>query len=346
MTLYNSINTGSFLQAYSLKKYLERQGYEVFFFKNKARKPFLDLFFVIMKNIIIFRFKKAKFVYQKYKAFKKCLKEFKITTKIKEDDVVIYGSDEIWNIKRDNIKKYKYFFGCPTYKSLSFSPSINRSTKEDFFNYPKIIDSLKSINFISVRDFHSKRELESLLSREIQVTTDPTMLIDLRKEKGRKDGEKNLKDKFILLYSYPNNFKDRQIKALIKFAEDNDLKIISCNHLFSWCHQSIAASPFEVLDLFEKAEYVVTDTFHGTVFSLIFQKKFVTYASDNVKIYELVEQFGCESAIIDVNTDFKKLITNKLNYELISRNIEEYSKTSKKYLRESIGVLVNEKNLN
>lgn len=343
--LYNSINSGSYLQAYSLKTYLESLGYDVFFFKNKARKPFLDLFFVILKSIVLFKFKNANFAYKKYRKFKKNQKVFKITSRINREDIVIYGSDEIWNIKRDNIKKYEYFFGNPAYNSLSFSPSINRSTKDDFANYPQLVENLKSIKFVSVRDYHSKKELEPLLSKNIQVTTDPTMLINFKKEGVSKNVNNIIKEKYILLYSYPNHFKNIQIESLRSFAENNNLKIVSSNHLFDWCDESIPTSPFELLELFKNAEYVVTDTFHGTVFSLLFKKKFVTYASDNIKIHELVKQFGCECTIIKTNSDFKELIKNQLDYEQISGKIKEKSHASQKFLKESLGALLNEKNI-
>ena len=157
------------------------------------------------------------------------------------------------------------------------------------------------------------------------------MLINFKKEGVSKNVNNIIKEKYILLYSYPNHFKNIQIESLRSFAENNNLKIVSSNHLFDWCDESIPTSPFELLELFKNAEYVVTDTFHGTVFSLLFKKKFVTYASDNIKIHELVKQFGCECTIIKTNSDFKELIKNQLDYEQISGKIKEKSHASQNF---------------
>lgn len=81
--------------------------------------------------------------------------------------------------------------------------------------------------------------------------------------------------------------------------------MISIGHYFSWCDEVVIPTPFEVLAYFKGASYIITDTFHGSVFSIKFNKEFCTIVRDmnSNKLVSLLKQFGLENRIV---TDMNK----------------------------------------
>ena len=75
--------------------------------------------------------------------------------------------------------------------------------------------------------------------------------------------------------------------------------MISIGHYFSWCDEVVIPTPFEVLAYFKGASYIITDTFHGSVFSIKFNKEFCTIVRDmnSNKLVSLLKQFGLENRI-------------------------------------------------
>ena len=77
----------------------------------------------------------------------------------------------------------------------------------------------------------------------------------------------------MIVYAYGTRIrKIEEIQAIKKFARKHKLKIIALEGVQNWCDDYIVADPFRMLDYFYYAEYVVTDTFHGTIFSIINRK--------------------------------------------------------------------------
>ena len=99
-------------------------------------------------------------------------------------------------------------------------------------------------------------------------------------------------DKYLLVYTY--SFDADKIKRTKEFAKQKGLKIVAVGNKFDWCDFSLPASPFEVLGLFMNAEYVVTDTFHGTALSIHFHRQFCSFADGKEKILELIKEFHLE----------------------------------------------------
>ena len=85
------------------------------------------------------------------------------------------------------------------------------------------------------------------------------------------------KDKYMIVYTYPERITNvKEITAIKQFARDKGLKLISIGHYFPWCDEVVVPTPFEVLAYFRDADYIVTDTFHGSIFSIKHNKPFGT----------------------------------------------------------------------
>lgn len=339
VTVYDSLNYGSFFQAYALQKELSK--YEstdyLDIHHQSIRKETLNY---AIKKIIKLKFKDANLAVKKYLIFKNEQKRF-VTTNIndiKNDnlDLFVFGSDEIWNISRDKIKKSKEFFGAgiKSKRKFSYAPSINTTTLEQIQKNEYIKDELNEFIEISVRDTYSKNIISKFLNRDIKVVCDPTLL--LQKEDFKNIQVNMKKNNYILLYTYGKMLNNDVIRKIKMFARENGLKIISIGKYFSFCDECIAASPKEFLGYIDNAKYVFTDTFHGTIFSIIYEKNFLVFPCGNIKVEEILKQFDLLNRMIsyDKNYELEYIVNNKINYLSVNKIKEKMRNNSKEYIKD------------
>ncbi len=148
---------------------------------------------------------------------------------------------------------------------------IKEKNAEEF-----IKNGINNLKDISVRDENSKNIIETLSDRKAILVCDPVILYGYIKEK--ENFNKKFNEKYILVYSYDNNMnKENEINNIKNFAKEHDCKIYSVGFYHEWCDKNINCDPIELLEYIRNAEYVLTDTFHGTVMSLIMNTQFVGF---------------------------------------------------------------------
>ena len=179
----------------------------------------------------------------------------------------------------------------------------------------------------------------SVTGKDVQVVLDPTLLIS--REFYRKCMEPvRIENPFILVYSYGTNKIDRRIIAnMVQYARDKNLMLVSVMGYADWCDYHIGASPFEVLTYFDKAEFIITDTFHGTLFSLIFEKDFIVPAITSRKLDEVLRLFHVKERVIQKPDEMEKIISEHIDYGLMHSVLGEKIKESTAFLD---GVLKND----
>ena len=106
----------------------------------------------------------------------------------------------------------------------------------------------------------------------------------------------------------------------------------------SWCDTTYLPIPFELLGIFRDADYVVTDTFHGTVFSLKYQKPFVTFVreSNKQKLIDLLETFSLTNRIVSDTSKLAKQLKEKLNREAIQTTIARGIRKTESYFEHNL----------
>ena len=147
------------------------------------------------------------------------------------------------------------------------------------------------------------------------------------------------KSDYIIVYSYPGRISDKkEIAAIQAFANQKGLRLLSIGHYFPWCDDVVVPTPFEVLSWFRDAAYVVTDTFHGSVFSIKYNKKFCTIVREmnNQKLTYLLNQFGLENRIVSNLPDLENIIEPEIDYVPVNEKITLETARSKKYLKENL----------
>ena len=114
--------------------------------------------------------------------------------------------------------------------------------------------------------------------------------------------------------------------------------MISIGHYFSWCDEVVIPTPFEVLAYFKGASYIITDTFHGSVFSIKFNKEFCTIVRDmnSNKLVSLLKQFGLENRIVTDMNKMQKILENPIDYAGVNKIIMEETKRSITSLTQNI----------
>jgi hypothetical protein len=244
----------------------------------------------------------------------------------------LVGSDQVWNSEALYIDPFYYLRFAPKSKRISFSASFGR----DFipkYNQNIIASYLREFSFITVREKSAFLIFDELRHHNFPTPKrilDPTLLIS--KEKWNILFNLNRfkqRENFILLYflSMPNEIL---INKIVSFAKTNKFKIIVIRNdiLRNKFNSSfVDAGPIEFLSLVMQSEYVFTDSFHGTAFSINFNIQFFTFSRSDIgstkqetRIFSLLEELGLLKRLN--NFDFANIscilfekINNVLSYE-------------------------------
>ena len=292
--------------------------------KNRGYHGFKILIYLILKlpNEIrkYFLFKKAR---NKYLNMTKKFRSFDNNDRYFNNSILCSGSDQLWgympNMKID--KNYYLEFGNNSNVYISLSSSFGRY---DFRENEKDLISqyLKKYSYITVREKSSVSFLEKMFISS-KFILDPTLIVDkelwLKLCKIRKRNKK-----YILVYKLRQD--DKLNDFAYKLHKDLDLDVIYItNTPFNRisCGKNLVNPKSEiVLSLFRDAKYIVTDSFHATVFSIIFEKDFYVHLPDytNSRIVDLLDSLDLNERAIDNATECKadchidyKIVNNKLN---------------------------------
>jgi hypothetical protein len=334
ITYFYYYNYGTMLQGYALQKVMEREGKGVFsseiidcrfaekdlsfwyYFKIRVRRFFI--YFTEIKRVIA-TFKKRDLTNAKYREennqkrqlfddfVKQCCSMSEVTYKQSSDlypqppiyDIYVTGSDQTWSPKvgfRDSL-----FLGfAPKDKvKAAYAPSIGvaaYSSEEEQY----VREHLKDYHFVSCREKHGAEILQKLSPVKVETVLDPTLL--LRADEWRNIAIKpEVPEKYILCYfigerTYYRDFAkqlSKQLNLPLVFIPGSNSDMKSENHLV-W-----KSGPREFLGLIDNAEVVLTDSFHGTIFSINFGRNFYSFikhegakAMDNMRIIDILGRLG------------------------------------------------------
>src|SRR6218665_38869 len=132
---------------------------------------------------------------------------------------------------------------------------------------------------------------------------------------------------------------EEEINAIKAFAAKEGLRVVSAGFFHEWCDENVVVTPFELLRVFADASYVVTDTFHGSIFALKAEKKLATlirdksqWGSNSNKVRFLLEQFGMGSRILSDMAQLEHVLKDPAPYEEFRTRQAVLRKSSKDYL--------------
>lgn len=342
-TVYDSLNYGSYFQAHALEWYLSRYD-KVLFLDINHQSTFNQTFKYCLKHFLKLQIQDSILNLKKYEKFVKAKKTFNVVNlnklKIKNNDIFVFGSDEIWNIEREKIRKSKEFFGdsIESDNKISYAVSINTSTIDTFNKYSYTKQLLNKFKYISVRDFNSKNVIEKIVNKECKLVVDPTLLVDSNIY--RKIMVLPKIKNYILIYTYGKMLNSNNISEIKEFARNNNKKIISVGKYFDFCDYNIAATPEQFLGYVNDADFVFTDTFHGLMFSIILKKQFVIFKCNNIKVENTLNLFKLDNRLKTDYNEIKDIILNIIDYKNMDKIVNKIIVDSKNFLNTSIESLM------
>jgi len=333
---YKTYNYGAQLQAYALQKAIAKLGYnaEVIIFrwyKMQTEQYYRhisagnsDKFIAFSKNI-----PHSKRIYTP-ENIHECADDY---------DIFVCGSDQIWGV---NISMPIYVLPQIT---LSFVPDSKvKITYAASMGGSVISDERKNVistfaqrlDEVSVREKSAAPFVSEMVGKPVSAVLDPTMLLTFAEwdeiaVRPEIDGE------FIFVYNIGDNTHLDETAKKLSNELNCELKTVSYS-------PSDSAGPAEFIGLIKHAKYVLTNSYHGTIFSIIYSKQFLTFAIDdiegelskNIRLFDLLELLELSDRFIGKNTDYSMGLNNHIDYQLVMKKLNDAKENSLDFLARAL----------
>ncbi len=356
-------NYGSLLQSYATQVALERMGYDaeiIDYIRNDERAENLSKTLVKGKkwdrNLItrmIYNAIQMPNYSKMYKKFELYRKDFlKVTENtykdleqlkenMPEEDVYCSGSDQIWGrIGQDEYDEAYFLEFVKNKKCIAYSSSFGKTELNE--NLDKNLNNLlKKYSKILVREKSAKEILEKHNIKNVEQVLDPTLLLSQNEweELANKTNLKK-KEKYILIYQLHANKEFNNYAK--RFAKSKNMKLLRLSPSFYHITRSgkliYLPTQYELLWYFKNADYILTDSFHATVFSIIFNKKFIDILPLNktgTRIESILDLLKIDNRILEDYNDFNSIDKN-IDYESVNKKLEEEKQRSIELLKDAI----------
>jgi hypothetical protein len=345
ITGYYSENSGTLLQAYSTGRIINQLGYETVYISTRNKYSTHSIKYTIgrfIKELLHGKVNNAITAIKKYHNFAPIIKQFNV---IDIEDVTNYGvekfvvgSDTVWNVEDRYFKEAhkQYWPMVDNIKVVSYAAAIGNCSLSTFeqLDYPR--KCLNNMDMISVRDNYSKGVIEAVADKPVTVVCDPTILIDLKEFDVFKK-KIYTPQKYILVYIF-EELDMKIVNEIVTYAEKNNMQIISLGKQFKWCNRQATISVENFISYYSNAEYVITNTFHGNVFAVLYKKQFICAPCEKIKVIELLASFGLGYRRISSAEDMKIVILQQIDYEQIDLKVKELKMHSMHFLTASLKI--------
>ncbi len=358
ITCHDVYNHGASLQAYALMKYLRYCGNEVEIIDYKP--SYLNNHYNLLsidnpkweKNII------AKSIYLTIKLPKRLLglrrkaafdtftsKYLRITKErytsndelkknVPNSDVYICGSDQIWNSLHSNGKDPAFYLDfVPEGKiKASYAASFATETISEEIK-PDLKRRIKRLDAVSVREKSGVEILKELDINNAVNVVDPVFLLD--KQEWDKLGKEEFKDEYILIYDFDESNLIKEI--VLKLRKQKGYKIYSINPgRLGYADKYFKYDgPETFVSLVKNAKFVISNSFHAAVFSIIYEIDFAIVnrkESINTRMRDLLDDLGLNERLVNENYELDSLF-GKTEYQETRRKLNKKIKISKQFLK-------------
>jgi hypothetical protein len=339
---WSNDNYGQLLQCYALQKYLHDAGHDAYLIRYDPRNDYIKtplrrkvinafnplklykfIYYKLKKYMVYERIEKANDL-RKFDSFRKQYiqqseKIYYSYNELIEDppeaDVYISGSDQVWNPDllffrgtRNQVKAYFLDFGNIEKKRIAYAASFGMEKVADDFAR-EITPLLKKFDYVTVREKSGLNICRQVDFDKAEWVPDPTMLLKASDYRSLYTSEtiREIKKSYCFLYMLGNTH-DFSIRAIYDWAKGNNLEIVYVTgNLQHDKYEKMYATIPEWLYLIDNAEYIITNSFHCSLFSLLFQKRFGIipltgrHSGMNSRFDSLFEIFGINQRFIDTS---------------------------------------------
>ena len=350
VTINDDNNYGNRLQNYAVQFFLEKNNIENITIKNN------DTINNREENKIQYNIKYMKRQLGKYKKMikikkgrQKCFWDFDKNIKYtnnffyinkkeirKKYDYYIVGSDQVWNPKFGRLKDIDLLSFAKPEQRIAFSASFAIDKLPEEFK-SKAKRELEKFKAISVREYRGKEIVEELTGRkDVQVLVDPTMLLNSEEwDEVAKKPEQLKTDKYILNY-FLGEISEKRRKEIERIAKENNCEIINMLDKNSPFYQT---GPSEFLYLEKNAFLICTDSFHSSVFAILYNRPFVVFDREdanvkmNSRLDTLLKKFKLENRWYEDKITEEQL---QVDYKESYMILEGERKKAKEFLENAI----------
>ncbi len=358
LTFHYAHNYGAVLQAYALKTYLRSQGHEVVILnyqnttiasRYQLKRPYeyhlKDIRHVrrlrtIAKSVLDRRASEEHWKRQFY-AFEAFIDKYLLDSK--KDildiralesvnlDVLIAGSDQIWNHGLTGGIDSVYYLDFKTNAKKMFYAASNGKDSIPDKDASYCLGAIQNADYISTREGGLANYLSSALSRKVYHAVDPSLLLD-EMQYDFLAGRSEAKEPYIFAYFVAENDTMSDIVRYVSRALK--LKVIELHYYrtrkISGPDQRADMGPIEFLQSIKNAELIFTNSFHGTVFSIIFQKKFYSVFKKDARIENLLE--GLNLGERHINSAKEIDLNSTIDYKAVNMKLKQIRADSVEFL--------------
>lgn len=357
-------NCGSLLQAYALKKLLKQCGSDVSFLDIERRPEDNQLrngqslrfaenkrgFFVKLSRLDRYTFNRLriKALSQKQLAIFEDFRQLELgicaDTSDDHFDCCVIGSDEVFNCMSESSWGFtSQLFGNVRQadRVITYAASCGATKYEDL--PPAVADKIRQtfgqVSAFSARDENTKKFVAQMTEKTVVTHCDPVVVGDFEQEIQNAELPDSLPKRYCVVYSYYNRISDKaEIKAIKAFCRKHQLEIVALGTPQMWIKNYIPLHPFQMLKAFQSADFIVTDTFHGTIFSAKWAKRFATMTrpSNENKLSDLIKRLQIEKHRISSMDQLEEAFSCVRDLQETEAVIQQEKEKSLQYLKENI----------
>lgn len=351
LTLPLNDNFGGMLQTVALYGFLAEQEFEVVHLRNEYfRSPWRSIFRRVLERIPFQNIRGARYEYSKKKNHEPFLKQylpnrtrtlssitdFKKVAQTENFDAIIVGSDQVWRWDYiiDGYERYFLnFIDDNRTRKISYAASFGKPYWQATEKKQEVTEFLSEFHAVSTRESDAVQICHEFGRKDCQQVLDPTLLVDRKFYNGLlEQTQDSTNNKTLLTYVL-----DRQSKKL-EFITHVHQKL---GWEFKAKSLSLTSSKkvSEWVTAFHNADYVITDSFHGMVFSILFNKQFIAIGNSSrgvSRFTSLLNQLGIATRMVDENSLSEEianqLVSHKINYEEINSKLQFLREQSSTFL--------------
>ncbi|MDQ3001066.1 MAG: polysaccharide pyruvyl transferase family protein [Fibrobacterota bacterium] len=339
LTFFDGFNYGTYLQAYSMQKVLRTLGYVPEFINYKPWFARVKEYHWLLhrqrpskwlrnaKKILHFRLAHSRLKRGGFHTSQRGLASVTY-------DAIIIGSDEVWNFHHPLFGYDPTYFsqGLAAGKILSYAATFGSVGAEE--SIPQgIREAIGNIDFLSVRDAHSLDLVRRITDKPVSMSLDPTLLHNFRIQ-----ARNPLSKDYILVYC--TGLGKEAIRKIRELATMAGKRLLSIGYMNPWCDANfVGFDPLRFPGFFSNAGFVITNMFHGTVFSIKYNRPFCVLDSPyrRHKIGSFLATLGLEGRIIpDDASDAYRLFRTPIDYCPVNDILKKNAEDSLNYLKAAL----------
>lgn len=368
ITYHSAYNFGSVLQAYATQTVIKRiaGNCEIINYRTKEQKRVYSIFVwskgwrvlisAVNNGLALLKLREKK---KRIDAYEKLFSEiFTLSPECTEPedvykiwdryDLIVSGSDQIWNKHSKELHYVSWDYMMPYLlkgyggRKVSYASSIAHMSDEEI---EKILPYIDQFDSVSVREYSSAQKLDKLCKVHVENVLDPTFLLDKEEWIKRFDLQRSEGDEYILFYALNRRRDIREVLPLIeKYSGIRGLKVKMISPLgFFKSSKNVEilenVAPVEFLTLLYNAKTVITDSYHGTILSVNFEKDIYSICGKNASDFrktDILGRIGLQDRIINDVNDLLSDQFEAIDYAAVGSELQKLREKSMGYLEKAL----------